>query len=98
MSAGLSLPLTCDASIELEATEAKAVGAVRVLAQLDYSEEAIAVQTELVIDYCVDLESEGASLRPQVSVLMVKLGLVRIELVLSLVDANVEHIPALAIQ
>ena len=71
---------------------------MRILTQLDYSEEAIAVQAELVIDHGVDLESEGASLRPQVSVLVVKLCLARIELVLSLVDANVEYVPALAIQ
>ena len=71
---------------------------MRILAQLDYPEETIAICTELIVDHCVDLECEGASLHPQVSMLMVQLGLSLIKLVLGLVDANIEHIPVLAIQ
>ena len=71
---------------------------MRILAQLDYPEETIAICTELIVDHCVDLECEGASLHPQVSMLMVQLGLSLIKLVLGLVDANIEHIPVLPIQ
>ena len=48
---------------------------MRILAQLGYSEETIAFHTELIVDHCVDLEGEGASLRSQVSMLMIQLGL-----------------------
>ena len=71
---------------------------MRILAQLDHPEETIAIHTELIVDHCVDLEGKGASLRPQVSMLMVQLGLSLIELVIGLVDANIEHIPTLAIR
>ena len=69
-----------------------------VLAQLGYPEETIAIHAELIVDHCVDLESEGATLRSQVSMLMVQLNLTRIKLVIGLVDANIEHIPLLTIQ
>ena len=69
-----------------------------VLAQLGYPEETIAVHAELIVDHCVDLESEGATLRSQISMLMVQLSLTRIKLVIGLVDANIEHIPLLTIQ
>ena len=69
-----------------------------VLAQLGYPEETIAIHAELIVDHCVDLESEGATLRSQVSMLMIQLGLSLIKLVIGLVDANIEHIPLLTIQ
>ena len=48
---------------------------MRILAQLSDPEETIAFHAELIVDHCVDLEGEGASLRSQVSMLMIQLGL-----------------------
>ena len=70
---------------------------MRVLAKLGHPEETIAFSAQLIVDHCVDLESEGSSLRSQVSMLMIQLSLARIELVFGLVDANIEHIPLLTI-
>ena len=56
------LPWTAkDTSIEFEAAQRQMVCVVRVLTDLHDTEEAIAVQAQLAVDLCVDLECHGAA-------------------------------------
>ena len=66
-----SLPLSLDCAVEFESTQAETVGPVGVLAELDDTEEAVAVCVELRVDHCVDLEGKRAASLTKIFVLVV---------------------------
>ena len=65
---------------------------MRVLAELDYAEEAIAVSAELRVDQSVDLEGKRATLLTKILMLVVQSYLLLIVTV-RLVDTNIENVP-----
>ena len=65
---------------------------MRVLAKLDYAEEAVAISAELRVDKSVDLESKRATLLTKILMLVVQSYLLLIVTV-RLVDTNIENVP-----
>ena len=65
---------------------------MRVLAELDYAEEAVAISAELRVDKSVDLESKRATLLTKILMLVVQSYLLLIVTV-RLVDTNIENVP-----
>jgi len=65
---------------------------VRVLAELDYAEEAVAISAELRVDQSVDLESKRATLLTKILMLVVQSYLLLIVTV-RLVDTDIENVP-----
>ena len=65
---------------------------MRVLAELDYAEEAVAISAELRVDKSVDLEGKRATLLTKILMLVVQSYLLLIVTV-RLVDTNIENVP-----
>ena len=65
---------------------------MRVLAELDNAEEAVAISAELRVDKSVDLESKRATLLTKILMLVVQSYLLLIVTV-RLVDTNIENVP-----
>ena len=65
---------------------------MRVLAKLDYAEEAVAISAELRVDQSVDLEGKRATLLTKILMLVVQSYLLLIVTV-RLVDTNIENVP-----
>ena len=65
---------------------------MRVLAELDYAEEAVAISAELRVDQSVDLESKRATLLTKILMLVVQSYLLLIVTV-RLVDTDIENVP-----
>ena len=65
---------------------------MRVLAELDYAEEAVAISAELRVDQSVDLEGKRATLLTKILMLVVQSYLLLIVTV-RLVDTNIENVP-----
>lgn len=87
-----SIPLARDPAVDLEATQAEAVGPVRVLAQLYHSKEPIAICSNLRVNCGIYHESERTTLQSEIFVFVVQSLLSVIERV-SLVNADVEDVP-----
>ena len=69
---------------------------VRVLADLDDTEEAVSIVAKLAEHFGIDLESHGTTLSPQLLVLVLQL-LLKLEVV-AVVETNVEDVPLLAVR
>ena len=65
---------------------------MRVLAELDNAEEAVAISAELRVDKSVDLEGKRATLLTKILMLVVQSYLLLIVTV-RLVDANIKNVP-----
>lgn len=65
---------------------------MRVLAELDYAEEAVAISAELRVDKSVDLEGKRATLLTKILMLVVQSYLLLIVTV-RLVDTDIENVP-----
>ena len=65
---------------------------MRVLAELDNAEEAVAISAELRVDKSVDLEGKRATLLTKILMLVVQSYLLLIVTV-RLVDTNIENVP-----
>jgi len=65
---------------------------VRVLAELDYAEEAVAISAELRVDQSVDLESKRATLLTKILMLVVQ-GYLLLIVTVRLVDTDIENVP-----
>ena len=61
---------------------------MRVLAELDYAEEAVAISAELRVDKSVDLEGKRATLLTKILMLVVQ-GYLLLVVTVRLVDTNI---------